>query len=170
MNKNKIEFAICNFDFFLKPYGHITANVCFNLKNFLFNKFTELDNNYNFYLDLEETTYMDSTFIGLIIGIEKKINSLFNKHLIIINSNETCLKLLKNMGLTKILSFDTKEISKAVSFLELDTSDNLDEREKAKLILSTHKELSNLSEENKEKFKTVEEILENSIKDKNDKS
>ncbi|HOJ65007.1 MAG TPA: STAS domain-containing protein [Spirochaetota bacterium] len=165
MKETKIEFGILNFDFFLKTYGHITANVCFNLKNFLFKKFSELDNNYNFYLDLEDTDYMDSTFIGLIIGLEKKINSLFNKHLIIINSNEVCSKLLNNMGINKILTFDNKEVPASLSLFRIDTEEeNIDYIEKAKLILTTHKELSELSEDNKEKFKSLEQILENNIK------
>jgi len=165
MKETKIEFGILNFDFFLKTYGHITANVCFNLKNFLFKKFSELDNNYNFYLDLEDTDYMDSTFIGLIIGLEKKINSLFNKHLIIINSNEVCSKLLNNMGINKILTFDNKEVPASLLLFRIDTEEeNIDYIEKAKLILTTHKELSELSEDNKEKFKSLEQILENNIK------
>lgn len=165
MKENRIEFGILDFDIFLKTYGHITANVCFNLKNFLFKKFQELNNDYNFYLDLHDTEYMDSTFIGLIVGIEKKINSLFNKHLIIINANEISLKLLKNMGLNKILIFENKNIPENLSLFKIEVEDNIDYSEKAKLILSTHKELSLLNEENKEKFKNLEDILEKKTKD-----
>ena len=165
-DNQKIEYGIYNLDFFLKPYGHITANLCFNLKNFLFKKFSELDNKYNFYLDLKDTDYMDSTFIGLIIGIEKKLNSLFNKHLIIINANETSFKLLKNMGLNKILIFDNKALPDEISFLEIDLNNEIEDIEKTKLILSTHKELSSISEENREKFKTLEEVLEKELNDK----
>lgn len=164
MKENKIEFTISNFDFFLKLSGHITANICFNLKNFLLNKFNEFDKNYNFYLDLTDTEYMDSTFIGLIIGIEKKINLIFGKHLIIINPSETSFKLLKNMGLTKILCFEKKEVPKDLLFIKINIESTIDEVEMKKLVLSTHKDLSNL-EENKDKFESLKEILGEKNKD-----
>jgi len=152
-------------DIYFKAYGHITANLCFPLRDLILSQLDSFSCSFNIYFDLSEVRYMDSTFLGLLVGMEKKIGSTFaNKHLFICNASEIAVKLLKNMGIDRFLNFLNKEMPKDLDFKLFDETIEISELEKCKLVLSSHEELMEISDENKKKFDTLHKILKDQIK------
>lgn len=163
--ENKILITVNENDLYFKAMGHITANLCFPLRDMILKRLSFFSCAFEIYFDLSETKYMDSTFLGILVGIEKKLNGAFGNHLYIVNPNEISVKLMKNMGLNRFLKIIEQE-EKKLSYELFDEDTQLDELEKCKIVLSSHKELSELSDDNKKKFQALNEVLENEVKNK----
>lgn len=162
-NDNKIMISVHDSDLYFKPLGHITANVCFPLRDMVFKRITEITKDFSIFIDLSETDYMDSTFLGLLAGIEKRLFKTHHTHAYILNPNSVCLKLLSGMGLDKFLIIKNEALPETLTFKIFDDDICISELEKSKIVLSSHKELSSLSEENKKKFRVLEQVLEEQI-------
>jgi len=113
-------------------------------------------------LHLGETPYMDSTFMGTLLLIDKACMEKLEDHLMIINPSAFCRNLLETSGL--------------VDYLPIETSVSIDDGErwvlsaleitrleKAKLLLMAHEELSSLNDENKKQFSLIKKLLEQDI-------
>ena len=163
---NAILIAMKNNDIYLKPLGHVTASLSFPVREMIFKKLNRFHAIFNIFVDLSETDYMDSTFLGLMVGIDKRLYSHLKTHLYVLNPNEISFKLLRNMGLHKFLNILRKKIPENICFSLFDDKVKIDEIEKTRIVLSTHKDLIYLSEANKRRFKTLAEVLERKLKEK----
>ena len=165
-DEDKILFGVKDNNIFIKAEGHITANQCFSLRECLYKQIPNMCHLICIYIDLSNASYMDSTFLGLLIGIEKKLYNSVQKHLHIINSCDTAMEYLENLKLNNFLTFTEKVIPDDIAFKEFDGDIKIDELEKLKVIFNSHKQLCEISKENKEKFKTLQDMLKEQIKDK----
>lgn len=165
-DKNVILIAVYENNLYFKALGHITANLCFPLRDLIVKRLTQFSCPFGIFFDLSETDYMDSTFLGLLIGIEKNLYSVSQSHLQILNPNEISIKLMKNMGLDRFLTIVREDKLPELEYEIFNDEIDLSELERCKIILSTHKDLSSLSEENREKFKHLEAALEEEINNK----
>src|SRR5271154_3795556 len=60
-----------------------------------------------FYVDLEACTYLDSTFLGILLGLGLKLREAGGKGLLrILNANARNLELLKNLGLDRLINIE----------------------------------------------------------------
>ncbi len=166
MEKNEILIGAINNNIYLKAKGHITANLSFPVREDLFKKISTLKNEIKIYFDLSEVSYMDSTFIGLLVGIDKKLKTTFNNNLTLINSSEIAIDLLKKMNLATFLKQSNEDIPKNIQFENFDETINISEEDKLKTILIAHKDLSSLNFENSKKFGSLIETLEKQIDNK----
>lgn len=164
--ENAILITTIKNDIYLKPLGHITANLCFPLREMIFKKLYCFHVLFNIYIDLSETRYMDSTFLGIMVGIDKRLHAHLKTHLYILNPNEISYKLLKNMGLDRFLQIIAKKLPDDISYTKFDEEVSIDEIEKTKIVLNSHKELTFLSEKNKKRFETLTNLLENQLNKK----
>ena len=164
--KNDILLGICSDDIFIKPEGYITANLCFNLHENLYKKISQMNPCFNIYIDMSNTIYMDSTFLGLLIGLEKKIYNNFDKHLYIINPSSSAKKYFEHYTLTFFLKIKEKKIPDDIEFARFDDQVEKSDLEKLKLIFSSHQNLCSLNEENKKRFNNLQNFIENEIKKK----
>ncbi len=162
--ENKLLITTKGQDIYFKALGHVTANLCFPLRDMIIKRISSFDTPFNIYFDLSETKYMDSTFLGILVSLEKKIFSIFTKHLFILNPNEISMKLLKNMGLDRFLKISISEADSSLTYDVFDEETMTDEIEKCRIVLASHKELSSISEENRKKFESLQQILEEQLK------
>lgn len=165
-DENQILITIDNNDLYFKAMGHITANLCFPLRDMVLKRLSLFTCPFEIFFDLSETKYMDSTFLGILVGLEKKLHGTFGNHLYIINPNEISVKLMKNMGLDRFLKIVCQNVEKVLHYELFDEDVQVNELEKCKIVLTSHKELSALSDENKKKFEILQDVLEKEIKDK----
>lgn len=153
--------------FIVKVIGRGTMEFCSQL----FDHISEKINNRNkqdidtIYFDLSETNYLDSSFIGVIVHIDKQLHKKVSEdaHVTILNPTKKAEDILTTMGLGELLSIQkdfnvrgmqsTSEIKKK---LEKDYND-------IKLILESHQNLMELNSENKKKFTLVEEMLKKEL-------
>ena len=61
-----------------------------------------------FVVDLEACSYLDSTFLGILLGLGLKLKDADNGLLHILNASPRNLELLKNLGLDRLISIDGK--------------------------------------------------------------
>ena len=71
----------------------IKAHDCGPIKDFAAKHITEKDIITDVYLDMKECKYMDSTFIGVIAGINKQLRKN-GKSIHLQNTNKACMDLL----------------------------------------------------------------------------
>lgn len=145
---------------FIKAEGHITANLCFELRERVFNRFKTAIDLADVYIDLSRCDYMDSTFMGLLIGFNKKMTALTGKHIKILNPTDTCIKLLKGLGIIKLLDIERQESPLPNDMEKISDSPSAT----AEILLNAHENLMELSNDNKRKFETLQKVLKEQIK------
>src|ERR1700677_3346199 len=59
-----------------------------------------------FVVDLEACTYLDSTFLGILLGLGLKLREANHGLLHILNASPRNLELLKNLGLDRLINID----------------------------------------------------------------
>lgn len=103
-------------------------------------------------LDLSETTYIDSTFLGLIAKYTMKFKNDFNEYLSIRNPTNEVLTALKQTGILNFVVILNEDI--IVNGTKIEKKD-FKSSNIAKHILEMHEILSDLNEENKKVFSDV---------------
>lgn len=157
--QNCIYYAENDNIIYIKAKGHITAHICYGLRQKVFDRLTQKPKINNIYTDLSSCEYMDSTFMGLLIGFNKKLFNLFKKKLCIIHPSPESLSYLTDIGLDKILSYSNKEIPFPENMAIISQEDAIS----PEFILKAHENLMELSEDNRKQFKIVKELLTKQI-------
>lgn len=103
-------------------------------------------------LDLSETTYIDSTFLGLIAKYTMKFKNDFNEYLSILNPTNEVLTALKQTGILNFVVILNEDI--IVNGRKIEKKD-FKSSNIAKHILEMHEILSDLNEDNKKVFSDV---------------
>ncbi len=144
---------------FIKTRGHITAALCTDLKSKAFARIEDSRPLKGLYIDLSECSYMDSTFMGLIVGFKKMLSRHPQTQIRLHRPDAVCLGLLKGIGLTRLVEISDAELE-LPPYME-----NLagQETATAEFLLSAHENLMELSEENKDKFAILSKILKDQI-------
>lgn len=154
----------------VKVVGRGTMEYCSQLFDFLANKIEagSFQNSCVFF-DLSEANYLDSSFIGVIVSIDKKVRKLGEGSVIILNPTDKVKEILGTMGLMEILPIQekthivnieaTSEIQKK---LEKDYSD-------IQILLESHQNLMELNVENRKRFGLVEEMLKKELEKEKEK-
>ncbi len=152
---------------YIRATGHITANSCSQLKDRVFEDFDSDAAPQNIFIDLSQCEYMDSTFMGLIAGFNKRLLRQGKGPLTLYKVNETCQKLLKTMGIANLVTI-SEDLPQFPAMME---TMNASEDASPEFILDSHNNLIELSEENEKRFATLRSILQNTIneQDKTDK-
>ncbi|MDA8412104.1 MAG: STAS domain-containing protein [Treponema sp.] len=144
---------------YIKATGHVTATYCPDLKARCFARFDDRPPVAGVAIDLSECEYMDSTFLGLIVGLTKRLTADSGRKVNIFGISPTCVGLLKTIGVLKLIEIvETPE----------DFPARLDQVGRtatatAQFLLDTHEELASLSDENRAKFAALNGMLRESI-------
>ena len=134
-----------------------------------------------FVVDLEACTYLDSTFLGILLGLGLKLKEAGKGLLQIRNASPRNLELLRNLGLDRLIQIDGAEsvssavgvgqngngLGKGANGLNGVKEENLQEipcpvpsrSEAAPTILEAHENLMGFDPRNVPKFKDVVEFL-----------
>ena len=131
-----------------------------------------------FVVDLDACSYLDSTFLGILLGLGLKLKDAGNGLLHILNANARNLELLKNLGLDRLIIIESADGSShpangggsrdgANGVNTTPSPDRLEEvpcpvptrAEAAPTILEAHENLMEFDPRNIPKFKDVVEFL-----------
>lgn len=116
-------------------------------------------------VDLSACDSMDSTFMGVLAGI--CITQMQSRaKAIVLNANDHCRRLLKNLGLTHLVDMRAGQIAqaeRAEASLAPARPVEASRLEQICLTLQAHKELVRLDEQNEIRFQAVIEYLEKSL-------
>ena len=125
------------------------------------------------FIDMKKCIGMDSTFMGVITGLSVATKKRKNKHLKLINLSDKNKNLLRALGVDRVVDyslFSDQEIPLPTPTPTDQKSLSLEDQNKADLAktsLEAHICLSNLSSENKSKFKAVVEYLQDDVDNMN---
>ena len=115
-----------------------------------------------FVIDLDACTYLDSTFLGILLGLGLKLKAAGNGLLHILNASPRNVELLKNLGLDRLINIDAKRTDlnglpdQKLQALECPVQTKA---EAGPTILEAHETLMEFDPRNVPKFKDVVEFL-----------
>jgi anti-anti-sigma factor len=140
---------------YIRAEGHVTAALCADLRFMVFERFDSEPAVAGMFVDLSACTYMDSTFMGLLVGFHKRLARVKAGKLRIVNPTKSALELLSGLGLVPLVEV----VGGPVSFPP-DMEDVLKTRSTgADLLLKAHENLMELSEDNAKRFSTLHSVL-----------
>ncbi len=140
---------------YMRAQGHITANSCTELKARVFDRLEAKPAVEDMLLDLSGCEYMDSTFMGLIVGFNKKFMRFSARPLRLFGLGETCAKLLKTIGVLRLVSVEDGMPPFPEPLERLGSG----KKAGAGFVLKAHEELMELSEENERRFSALHSVL-----------
>ena len=115
-----------------------------------------------FVVDLSACTYLDSTFLGILLGLGLKLKEAGEGRLHILNASPRNLELLRNLGLDRLINVDAQHVElngvleKPLEEVPCSVSTRA---EAAPTILEAHTNLMEFDARNVPKFKDVVEFL-----------
>ncbi|MCD6288219.1 MAG: STAS domain-containing protein [Candidatus Hydrogenedentes bacterium] len=119
----------------------------------------------NVLIDLTETTGIDSTNIGLLAKIARFTMDNFGQKPTIISTNDDINRILDSVGFDQVFVILHEPHNFDQELEELPEM-TVPDKELARLILDAHKALIELNEKNKNMFKNVVDVMEQSLRDK----
>jgi len=146
---------------YVRAEGHMTALLCPSLKARIFARMEATPPIRGIEFDLSSCEYMDSTFLGLIVGVCKRLTSLNGRKPLLHCINEACAGLLRTIGILGLveLSAEPAPAIEGMEKVEVGASAT------ARFILDAHEDLSRLSEENRDRFATLSALLRKALSD-----
>lgn len=156
----KIRFGRCDSLFVLKINDDLRFNQCAPLEHFL-KTVMQKKFDHNLIVDLSDTQLMDSTALGLLAQIALQFERMNHQKPGLYCPDNDLKKVLLSMSLEKLFNF-VSHVPNETSLPELtiksDSHQNQTDR-----VLSAHKTLMGLSDKNKQEFKSVVDMLQDSM-------
>ena len=165
MTEGNYYYNITNKRCFIKLVGHVHYSNSAGFEQFVADIINKgiID---NILIDLSETTGIDSTNLGLVAKLANYTISSHKKKITLITANPDVTTILDSMGFFEV-SVIVEELPNGN--YELDEIDNIsqDQQDMTKMMLDAHKELIKVSEQNKDIFKNIVDMLQKEV-DKNE--
>jgi anti-anti-sigma factor len=151
---------------FVRAQGHITAAVSTDLRELVLERLARPPVPALLAVDLSACDYMDSTFMGLLVGFHKKYKQLTGRALTVLRPSPECLKLLTGLGILALMT--------VVSGADPQTPDawkTIEPRKgpAAEILLKAHQDLSDLSADNDRQFSALRAVLEQQVEKPEDR-
>jgi anti-anti-sigma factor len=159
---SRVIIGIISNGYIVKVKGKGTMEYCSELFQFLSDKI-ENENIENIYFELSDATYLDSSFIGVIISIQKKLKKLRKGNVLLLNPSKKSKEIMSTMGLLDIMP-----IQEDHTFKNIEVSGEIKKRleknyKDIKILLESHQNLMELNNENRKRFSLVEEMLKKDL-------
>jgi anti-anti-sigma factor len=148
---------------YLKGAGRLTSQNSEEFKNTVFTLLNAMSCK-QVMLDLSDCSYMDSTFLGIIVGFYKKLRK--SGEFFIVKPSREAIKHLHSMGIDRLVN-----IINDCGYFPADMgSCSIAPTKDPEAILRAHRNLMELSKHNSDKFTLLAEVLEQQIKRQLDKA
>ena len=146
---------------FIVARGGIRATLCYPLRETLLAHLEESSDIPAVFVDLSRCLYMDSTFIGLLVAIDRRLQKGAAGRLHVMQPSRECLDLFAQLGLQDFLVIDREMTPPPDDMQELATGPG---RPGADFVLRAHEALMETSEEARRKFGLLREELERKLR------
>jgi anti-anti-sigma factor len=147
--------------YFISARGSIRANLCFPLRETLLAGLEGDRATPAVFADLSRCDYMDSTFIGLLVAIDKRLRKASGARLHLLRPSPACREILTQIGLQSYLMIEDGQVELPARMDEVSPAA---ERPGADFILDAHEALMETSEEARKKFGLLKEMLERKLR------
>lgn len=146
---------------FLAARGSIRAPLCYPLRESLLARLEESRDIPAVFVDLSECQYMDSTFIGLLVAMDRRLRNGSGGRLHIVQPTDACRELLQQMALLEVLVVEDSPVRFPERMEEVEKPAG---RPATEFVLRAHEALMETSEEARRKFALLREQLERKLK------
>jgi len=164
MDDGNILYALQDSLCFIKFTGKIRYIISAGLDSFI----DDINNNdsvKDVLIDLTQTEYIDSTNLGLLAKITNVMLCKYNNKATIISTNENINLLLDSLGFDEFfIIINNNNNNPDIALQQVPNIENTD-KERALLLLKTHRTLMDLNEKNKNVFQEVVKTLEKEVDD-----
>jgi anti-anti-sigma factor len=150
-----------NRGWFITARGGVRATLCYPLRETLLARLEESSDVPAVYVDLSQCTYMDSTFIGLLVAADRKLQKGSGGRLHVMQPSGECLDLLHQLGLQDFLVVEPALTPPPREMKELGAAPG---RPAADFVLRAHEALMETSEEARRKFGLLRDQLERKLR------
>jgi anti-anti-sigma factor len=147
--------------FFLVARGAIRATLCYPLRETLLEGLEEAADIPAVFVDLSRCVYMDSTFIGLLVAVDRKLQKGSGSRLRLMQPSPQCLDLLRQLGLQDLLIIDP---SLTPPPADMEETAQAGGRPGADFVLHVHEALMETSEEARRRFGLLKDELERKLR------
>ncbi len=147
---------------FVKTTGHITASLCGSLRERVIERIERASCLEHLYVSLESCEYMDSTFMGLLVGINKKFQKSCGKRVELVKPSSICSGLLQNLGIRQLFEV----LENPVPFPERMENVTRGGGPTTEFLMKAHEELMDLSEENRKRFNLLHMVLRKKLQER----
>jgi anti-anti-sigma factor len=148
-----------NNNIFIRALGRVTLNICYELRDRIFSRLGEQPPVGDIFLDLSRCDYMDSTFMGIILGINKKLKKITEAGLTVVCPTAECSSLFSGLNILKL--FTVRE--SLVTFPARLETISVFEKPGPDIVLRAHDELAEISDANADKFRVLREMLKKRV-------
>jgi len=135
---------------YVRACGYCSASVCPAFRSYAEEMMK--DGYRQFALDLTECEGMDSTFMGVLLGIHMYLVGVQGGAVTVANASPHCIRLLEVIGLARILEVTDEPIEFPEFELATLRQEDVDPTEKAFLIRQAHEHLVDVDRRNEERF------------------
>ncbi|GGD71814.1 STAS domain-containing protein [Lacimicrobium alkaliphilum] len=118
-------------------------------------------------VDLSQARYLDSTNLGLLAMIARKMLEHHQRKPTLISTDKDMTTLLQSMCLDQVFTMLNKPLDTPDAFV-LVSDQSADEQQRAKMILAAHEELLELGKSNRQTFQPVVDLLKQELQSKED--
>lgn len=153
---NKLCIGRLNDILFIRIHGEMRAGNTFSLNDFLAKYIEEKGGALSIIMDMSECKYMDSTFIGFIISLEKKCEKHLLETFAIVNPSVESKSALKKLYALEKLKVENNFPLPDIPVCELISEESsFSDIKNLRLVFEAHEELSSLSKENQREFQAL---------------
>ncbi len=143
----------------IRAEGHMTAHLCPSLKARIHSDLDSAEPPRGVHFDLVACEYMDSTFLGLIVGICKRLKALNGAKPVLHGTNEACTGLLKTIGVLGLVELSSGPAPLVEGMERVEGG----QKATARFMLDAHENLSDLSDENRSRFAGLASALRKAL-------
>lgn len=158
MSIGHIEYASLNGTHIFKIIGEVRAQACISLDNLL-NKIDQSTQIIGAIVDLTETTFIDSTVLGVLAKLGLKLTQLHQIQAVMLSPNPDISTLANSMGLNRvfvILDYCPKSCINTQALVD----ENYTHAAMLKTVLDAHRTLMQLNEANQNTFEPLVKQLQ----------
>lgn len=158
MSTGHVEYASLNGTHIFKLIGEVRANSCISLDKLL-NKIEQQNNVVGAIVDLTQTTFIDSTVLGLLAKLGLKLKQVHHLQAVMLSTNPDITTLANSMGLGQVFVILNYCGDPNVCTLEL-TEEHVTHSAMLKTVLEAHKTLMRLNKNNQNMFEPLVKQLQ----------
>lgn len=165
MNEGRYYFARDGGKAFFKLTGNLKYTNAGKFDAFLDRLLEKEDNFDEAMIDLSEADFIDSTNLGFLARISEYMNDRYCKKVTIYSPDREINNVLESVGFDEVFILVKNENRRKPAVEEVSPAE-YEERQRADMMLDSHKSLMRVSDKGKNAFKDVVELLEGKAKKK----
>jgi len=158
MSTGHVEYASLNGTHIFKLIGEVRAHSCISLDKLL-NKIEQQQNVVGAIVDLTQTTFIDSTVLGVLAKLGLKLKQIHKIQAVMLSTNQDITTLANSMGLGQVFVILNYCGDPSLCTLEL-TEEYVTHSAMLNTVLDAHKTLMRLNQNNQNMFEPLVKQLQ----------